>query len=226
MKPPALVRPYDLLVFDWDGTLVDSISSIVACTHRALEQVDAKPVADDTIRRTIGLGIREMVEQLVPGCDDDLFERICLAYRDHWFTGFGAAHQPFAGVAAMLTELGAAGYLLGIATAKSRRGLSTDLERTGLASHFHASRTVDEAPGKPHPGMLEGLIEELGTYADRTLMIGDTSHDLEMATNAGAASLGVLTGSHDHAELERAAPLALLDSVRELPAWLRSRGEQ
>jgi len=220
------VKPYDLLVFDWDGTLVDSIGSIIGCTHRALEQVGAEPVADETIRNTIGLGIREMVEALVPGCDDALFDSICLAYRDHWFGGFGAAHLPFAGVAGLLSELASADYLLAVATAKSRRGLDADLRRTGLAHHIHASRTVDEAPAKPHPGMLEGLIEELGTRPERTLMIGDTAHDLKMAANAGTAAIGVLSGSHDRPELERASPLALFESVRDLPAWLARRSAE
>ena len=215
------MKPYDLLVFDWDGTLVDSIGSIVGCTQVALRQVGAEPVPAATIRRAIGLGIREMVDALVPGCDDDLFERICVAYREHWFGGYGAAHQPFGGAAEVLAELNEAGYLLGVATAKGRRGLDSELERTGLDLHIHASRTVDEAPPKPHPAMLEGLIDELGAMPERTLMIGDTAHDLKMAASAGTAGLGVLSGSHERAELERATPLALLDSVRDLPAWLR-----
>ena len=218
------MRPYDLLVFDWDGTLVDSIASIVGCTQVALEQVGAAPVPDETIRRTIGLGIRDMVDALIPGCDDAMFEQVCLAYREHWFGGFGAAHEPFGGAAATLAELAAAGYLLAIATAKGRRGLDAELARTGLEVHIHASRTVDEAPPKPHPGMLEDLIEELGARADRTLMIGDTAHDLEMAVNAKTAGLGVLTGSHEREDLERAEAVALLDSVRDLPRWLRARG--
>lgn len=216
-------RPYDLLVFDWDGTLVDSIASIVECTQRAIDEVGATPVANDAIRRTIGLGIREMVDELVPGCDDELFERVCLAYRDHWFAGLGIAHHPFTGVAGVLDELAAADYLLSVATAKSRRGLEADLNRTGLAGYFQASRTVDEAPGKPNPGMLEGLMDELGARPSRTLMIGDTTHDLEMAVNAGTAGLGVLSGSQTRTQLEQAAPLALLESVRDLPAWLSLR---
>lgn len=217
------MRPYDLLVFDWDGTLVDSISSIVECTKRALRDVGAPGVADDIIRRTIGLGIREMVDELVPGCDDPFFERICLAYRDYWFSAFGTHHQPFAGTDELLDELGAAGYLLGVATAKSRRGLEADFKRTALGRHFHASRTVDEAPPKPHPAMLEGLIDELGARAERTLMIGDTAHDLEMAANADTAAVGVLGGSHEREELETAAPLEILDGVLDLRAWLGSR---
>lgn len=214
------MKPYDLLVFDWDGTLVDSIASIVECTQRALAQVGVPPVADRVIRRTIGLGIREMVDEIVPGCDDALFERICLAYRDHWFAGLGAAHRAFNGVDELLRRLAEDEYLLGVATAKSRRGLEADFERTGLGRHFHASRTVDEAPAKPHPGMLESLMEDLGSRPRRTLMIGDTAHDLEMAGHAGTAALGVLTGSHDRGQLLAAEPLAVLDSVRELPTWL------
>ncbi|MCZ6726537.1 MAG: HAD-IA family hydrolase [Acidobacteria bacterium] len=217
------MRPYDLLVFDWDGTLVDSISSIVECTQHALREAGAPAVADDTIRRTIGLGIREMVDELVPGCDDALFEHICLAYRDQWFSAVGTQHQPFAGTDELLAGLGARGYLLGVASAKSRRGLETDFVRTALGRHFHASRTVDEAPPKPHPGMLEGLIDQLGSRVERTLMIGDTAHDLEMAANAGTAAVGILGGSHDREQLEMAAPLVVLDCVLDLSAWLGSR---
>jgi len=214
------VRGYDLVVFDWDGTLVDSISSIVGCTQRALADVGAPKVADSAIRRTIGLGIREMVDSLVPGCDDALFERICVAYREHWFSTFGARHQPFPGVGKLLTGLAKDGYLLSVATAKSRRGLAEDFERTGLGAHFHASRTVDESPAKPHPGMLESLIEEFGVRRQRTVMIGDTAHDLEMAVNAGTAGIGVLGGSHGAEQLEAVAHQAILANACELADWL------
>jgi len=218
------MRPYDLLVFDWDGTLVDSISSIVECTQDALADVGATPVDDARVRHTIGLGIREMIDSLVPECDDELFDRICRAYRDRWFSALGSRHEPFEGVGLLLEELAAEDYLLGVATAKSRRGLQTDFARTLLGSHFHATRTVDEAPAKPHPGMLEGLIEELGTRPERTLMIGDTAHDLEMAANAGAVGLGVLGGSHDRERLARAPHRAILDGVHQLSGWLSSAG--
>lgn len=218
------MRPYDLVVFDWDGTLVDSIASIVDCTQRALADVGAPAVEDAQVRQAIGLGIREMIDGLIPGCDDELFDSVCLAYREHWFSALGAQHQPFDGVASLLTELSANDYLLAVATAKSRRGLQADLERTGLGDHFHATRTVDEAPAKPHPGMLEGIIEELGTNTDRTLMIGDTAHDLEMAANAGTDGLGVLGGSHDRESLSRAPSAGILESVSRLPAWLAARG--
>jgi phosphoglycolate phosphatase len=214
------MRPYDLLVFDWDGTLVDSIGSIVGCTERALADVGAAPAGEAAIRRTIGLGIRDMIEALVPGCDDALFLAICEAYRGHWLADFGSRHQPFAGVDTLLGELAAEGYLLAVATAKSRRGLMRDLERTGLGRHFLASRTVDEAPPKPHPGMLEGLVDELGVRSERTLMIGDTAHDLQMAANAGTEAVAVLGGSQERDELAAAPHLAILAGAFELPGWL------
>lgn len=218
------MRHFDLLVFDWDGTLVDSIGSIVACTRRALEAAGAEGARVEAIRSTIGLGIREMMEAIVPGCDDALFERICVAYRQLWFSGYGARHRPFDGVDRFLQQLSAAGYLLAVATAKSRRGLEADFDRTGLGRHFVASRTVDEAPPKPHPAMLESLMAELGTTPDRSLMIGDTAHDLEMAAGAGVPGVGVLSGSHDRPRLSAAAPEAIFDSVLELTGWL-PRGE-
>lgn len=214
------MRPYDLLVFDWDGTLVDSIGSIVGCTERALAEVGAPPVTEAAIRRTIGLGIRDMIEELVPGCDDALFIAICKAYRDHWRGHYGGLHQPFGGVQTLLEELATEGYLLAVATAKSRRGLAADLERTGLGHHFVASRTVDEAPPKPHPGMIEGLVDELGVRFERTLMIGDTAHDLQMAANAGTAAVAVLGGSQGREQLAAVPHLATLAGVGELPAWL------
>lgn len=214
------MKSYDLLVFDWDGTLVDSIGSIVGCSQQAFADVGLAPVPAAKIRRTIGLGIREMIDELVPGCDDALFVRICEAYRQHWFTVFSLRHAPFAGVDSLLERLAAEGYLLGIATAKGRRGLQAELDRTGLGAYIHSSRTVDEAPAKPHPAMLESLMEELGTRPERTLMIGDTAHDLEMAANAGVPGLGVLGGSHTREQLNHAPHLAILDGVLKMPAWL------
>jgi phosphoglycolate phosphatase-like HAD superfamily hydrolase len=142
------------------------------------------------------------------------------AYRGHWLADFGSRHQPFAGVDTLLGELAAEGYLLAVATAKSRRGLTRDLERTGLGRHFVASRTVDEAPPKPHPGMLEGLVDELGVRSERTLMIGDTAHDLQMAANAGTEAVAVLGGSQERDELAAAPHLAILAGAFELPGWL------
>ncbi len=218
------MKRFELLIFDWDGTIVDSIGSIVDCTALALEDCGVEGSDRAVIRGAIGLGIREMMETIVPGCDDDLFERICLAYRERWFGGFGTRHRPFEGVAELLTALRSDGYLLAVATAKSRRGLRADFERTRLGPCFHDSRTVDEAPAKPHPGMVESLVFELGVTPGRTLVIGDTTHDLEMAGNAGVSGVGVLTGSHGREDFEQVRHEAILESVVDLPGWLAQGG--
>jgi phosphoglycolate phosphatase len=212
---------YRLLVFDWDGTLMDSIATIVACTRAAIADVGLEPGSDEEVRAAVGLGLRECMERLHPGCAEHLYQPLVERYRERWLAEYKDHPVLFSGAAEVVRELAGAGYLLGVATAKGRRGLVRELDRTGLAPLFAATRTVDEAPSKPHPGMLLGLMEETGVGADETLMIGDTQWDLEMARNAGCAGVGVLTGSHGRAELDGLA-LACLESVCELPAWLGS----
>ena len=212
-------REFRLLVFDWDGTLMDSIATIVACTQAAIVDVGLEPPSTQDVRAAVGLGLRESMERFYPGLEEALYPPLVESYRRLWLAEYKECPVLIEGAESAVRELAAAGYLLGVATAKGRRGLDRELERTGLAPFFHATRTVDEAPSKPHPGMLLGLMEELGVAPDETLMIGDTLWDLEMARNAGCAGLGVLTGSHGCEELERLA-LACLPSVREIPAWL------
>ena len=137
-----------LLVFDWDGTLMDSIGTIVACTQAVIRELELGELPEQTIRGTIGLGLRETVEVLVPGCDDALFETIIEAYRRHWYLTFRDTPMLFAGVEAMLRDLSEEGYLLAVATGKSRRGLDFSLEQTGLGGLFHSTRTADEAFSK------------------------------------------------------------------------------
>ncbi len=216
-------RGYQLVVFDWDGTLLDSVASIVACTEHTLAELELPPPVPGAIRTALGLGLRETVEAFCPGCDQDTFNRIVEVYRRHWLTDF--CHRPvlFDGVERALVELARSGRLLAVATAKGRRGLDLDLERTGLADRFAATRTVDEARSKPHPEMLLGLLDELGVGANETVMVGDTTHDLMMAHNAGVAAVAVTTGSHGRAALDAARPLACLEAVTELPGWLAGR---
>lgn len=217
-------RPYDLLVFDWDGTIVDSISAIVECTRVTLDEMDLAHVEEATIRGAIGLGLRETIELFDPGCPEERFGRILETYRRHWVATYHRRLGAFAGIRPLLAELETAGYLLAVATAKSRAGLSRDFEATGLGPFFHASRTMDEAPSKPHPDMLESLLAELGVRPGRALMIGDTVHDLQMAANAGVPGVGVTTGSHTAEQLATAGPLAVLERATELSRWLRSQG--
>lgn len=215
---------FRLLVFDWDGTLMDSIATIVACTQAAVVDIGLQPRPDDVVRSAIGLGLRDSMERFYPGFDEQLYEPLVESYRRHWIGSFRDQPFLFEGAQRTIEALSREGYYLGVATAKSRRGLERELERTGLSPLFHGTRTVDEAPGKPHPGMLLGLMEDLRVAAAETLMIGDTRWDLEMARNAGAHGLGVLTGSHPRAELEECRPLACLESVRQVPDWLKARG--
>lgn len=217
-------RRFRLLVFDWDGTLMDSIATIVACTQAAIREVGLEARPDEEVRATVGLGLRETMERFFPGLADAHYQPLVESYRRRWLEEFKECPMLFPGAADALRDLAGAGYLLAVATAKGRRGLERELERTGLAPLFHATRTVDEAPSKPHPGMLLGLMEELGVEAAETLMIGDTAWDLEMARNASCAGVGVLTGGHSRRDLERLA-LACLDSVCDVPGWLGDRLE-
>ena len=216
-------HPTRLLVFDWDGTLLDSIGSIVACVQATLEALGEPAAEDRVIRASIGLGLRETVEMFCPGCEDNLFDRIVEVYRELWVESFSKTPLLFPRVPEMLEQLEDRGFLLAIATAKSRSGLRHDLERAGVGRFFQSTRTIDEAPSKPNPGMLLGILDELGVVASESMMIGDTIHDLAMAENAGMPSVAVLSGCQDRATLEPWSPQTCLDSVAELIPWLDDR---
>jgi phosphoglycolate phosphatase len=208
------------LVFDWDGTLMDSVAAIVACMQQAAADLDLPPLAEERIRRTLGLGLKDCMVALGLADEEALWERLAERYRHHWFAGYRERPLLFPGAEQALLRLAAEGYLLAVATGKSRRGLDRDLESTGLAALFHATRTADEARSKPHPQMLLDLMGELGAPPGATLMVGDTTFDLEMAAAAGAAAVAVESGGHAREELLRLAPLACLATVVELPPWL------
>lgn len=215
--------PYDLIVFDWDGTLLDSVGSIVACMRRAADELGITSVSDEAVRGTIGLGLADAAAQLGFDASSESAEALLAAYRKHWFATYREQPRAFAGAAEALAELGRAGYLLAIATGKSRRGLDHDLESTGLGGYFQATRTVDEAFSKPHPQMLLDLLDELGVRAERALMVGDTTHDLRMAAGAGTDAVAVTCGSHPARELEELAPQGCLADVTGLVRWLEQR---
>jgi phosphoglycolate phosphatase len=216
-------RPFELLVFDWDGTLMDSVATIVACTQAVIADLGLSELPAATIRGTVGLGLRETMEVLAPGCDDALFGKVLECYRKHWFASYRDRPVLFEGVHEMLGHLAESGYLLAVATGKSRRGLDYALAQTGLAGLFHATRTADEAFSKPHPQMLLDLLDELGVAPRQAVMIGDSTYDLEMARSARTGAVGVCSGSHRREELERCEPLTCLDGVVEVPGWLEER---
>ncbi len=219
------MRPFDpndfrLLVFDWDGTLMDSIGPIVACTQAVFQDLGLEGIEEEKIRGTIGLGLRESIDYLVPGCTDEIYQNVLERYRHHWVATYRDRPVMFAGVESMLHDLAREGWLLSVATGKSRRGLNHVLDQTGLRDVFHSTRTVDEAFSKPHPKMVLDILDDLGVAPREALVIGDTTFDLEMARSAGSAAVGVCSGGHCREELVSFGPLTCLDRVVELPAWL------
>jgi phosphoglycolate phosphatase len=212
-------KQFDLIVFDWDGTLMDSAGFIVAAIQAACSDLQlAIPSAQDS-RQIIGLGLNEALVRLLPHLPEAEYPRLVERYRHHYL-GQDERIPLFAGAEDVVREMHDAGFLLGVATGKSRRGLDRALSHTGLGAYFHGTRCADECFSKPHPEMLEQLMDELGARPDRTLMVGDTSHDLQMANNAAVKALAVSYGAHDKAHLLEHAPMACVDSVNELKAWL------
>lgn len=214
---------FKAVVFDWDGTLLDSIATIVACARAALEELALPVPSEATLRSTIGLGLRETIEALIPGCDEETYQAMVEAYRRHWWGTYAIRAPLIQGALEVLDHLAGAGYLLAVATGKSRAGLEADLERTRTGSLFAATRTVSEAASKPAPEMLLDLMRELGTRPTETLMVGDTAFDLQMALNAGCPAVGVTSGGHPAGELATFNPRAILDSIASLPRWLATR---
>lgn len=221
-RPPT-ANGVKLVVFDWDGTLLDSIATIVACARAALHDLALPAPPESTLRGTIGLGLRETVETLIPFCDETTYLAMVEAYRRHWWDTYSVRAPLIDGAAPALESLAREGYLLAVATGKSRAGLDADLERTGTGSLFAATRTVSEAASKPAPQMLVDLMQELGTHPEETLMVGDTAFDLQMAASAGCPAVGVTSGGHPIDELLPLEPIAILDSVASLPSWLTNR---
>ena len=217
-----LPREVRLIVFDWDGTLMDSEAQIVSCLRAVVGDLSLEPLDDATLRNVIGLGLREAIDALVPGRDEEFYQAFITRYRSHWFNSGGS--RLFSGVGDMLDAFRRQRLLLGVATGKSRRGLDRVLGETGLASCFDATRCADEAPSKPHPQMLVDLMEQLAVAPSQTIMVGDTEYDMEMATNAGAAKVAVTTGVHSERRLSRHAPLVCLGRVSDLPAWMSNSG--
>lgn len=210
---------YELLVFDWDGTLIDSAGAIVSCIQSACRDLGL-PVPDDArASHVIGLGLQDALAYAVPGLAPEDYGRVVERYRAH-FLQRDAQIPLFRGAEAMLADLRDRGHVLAIATGKSRAGLARALDNTGLRPLFAASRCADQCSPKPAPDMLLELMAELGTSDVNTLMIGDTVHDLKMAAQAGVPAVAVSYGAHAGADLAALAPLACLDSIDQLTSWL------
>jgi len=211
---------FELLIFDWDGTLMDSEARIVASVEAAVEDLGLTSPGRDAIRNIIGLGLREAVHTLFPDGGDHLHLDIAERYRAHFFASSETPALLFEGAREVIETLHGVGYLLAVATGKGRSGLNHALETTGLGDFFHATRTADETFSKPHPEMLHEILDVLGVPARQALMIGDTEYDLQMAANARMPSLGVDYGVHERERLLKFHPLACLNRITEIPPWL------
>lgn len=214
-RPPR----FDLIAFDWDGTLYDSTRLIVRCIQAAVIDVGGAKPSENDAAWVIGLGLAEALARAAPDVPKEKYAELGARYRYHYLQ-----HQDdlvlFDGVLQMLDALRARDHKLAVATGKSRRGLNEALKSVALRDRFDASRTADETFGKPHPRMLLELMEELDVPAERTLMIGDTTHDLQLAMNAGVPCVAVSFGAHDHETFAEFKPLFVAHSTRELHDWL------
>lgn len=210
---------FDLIAFDWDGTLYDSTRLIVRCIQAAVIDVGGAKPSENDAAWVIGLGLAEALARAAPDVPKEKYAELGARYRYHYLQ-----HQDdlvlFDGVLQMIDALRARGHKLAVATGKSRRGLNEALKSVALRNRFDASRTADETFGKPHPRMLLELMEELEVPPERTLMIGDTTHDLQLALNAGCASVGVSYGAHEPESFDELKPLFVAHSVASLEAWL------
>jgi phosphoglycolate phosphatase len=221
--PSPRPRRFDLIAFDWDGTLYDSTAVIVRCIQRAVVDVGGAMPTERAAAYVIGMSLTQALAHAAPDVPEDKYAELGARYRFHY-----QQHQDdlslFDGVLPLLRDLKGRHHWLAVATGKSRRGLDDVLRTVELQGVFDGSRTADETAGKPHPRMLQELMREADADPQRTLMVGDTTHDLQMARNAGCASLGVSYGAHEPDAFHALGPLHVAHSVRDLHDWLLVHG--
>lgn len=209
-----------LLIFDWDGTLMDSQARIVNCLRAAIEDLNKEERNHEQLSNVIGLGFTEALLTLYPDDDDGFHQDFIERYRHYFLSADDTPSVMFDGVLTMLEDLHKHGYFLAIATGKGRYGLDMAIKENKVAHLFHASRCADETRSKPHPQMLEELIDYFGVEAQHALMIGDTEYDLQMANNANIHGLGVTYGVHNEQRIRECNPVASLSSTQDLHSWL------
>lgn len=213
-------KRYDLIVFDWDGTVMDSTAIIAGSIQSACRDLDLTVPDDAAARHVIGLGLMQALRHAVPDASEEMYDPLVARYRHH-FTAQSEAIPLFEGARETIIELHEAGYSLGVATGKNTAGLQRALASCGMTRYFHATRTAEQTHSKPNPTMLFELMEEMDVSADRTLMVGDTTHDLLLAQNAGVDVVAVAFGAHPAEQLLALKPLALMDDFAQLRAWFR-----
>ncbi|MDX1454137.1 MAG: HAD-IA family hydrolase [Gammaproteobacteria bacterium] len=213
-------KRFDLIIFDWDGTLMDSAAHIVEAIRAAAADVGVTVPTPEAARHVIGLGLQDAIAMALPDLPQDRYDELVASYRHHFFTTAIQRQRLFAGVEELLVSLREQRYWLAVATGKGRAGLDRSLEETALGRYFVTSRTADETASKPDPKMLHEILFELDVVPERALMVGDTSYDLEMAARARVPSVGVTGGAHAIEHLLPHQPRTILDDIRELETWL------
>ncbi len=213
-------KRYDLIVFDWDGTVVDSTAVIVNSIQSACRDLGLPVPSDEAARHVIGMGLQQALQHAVPSAPAELLPQLVERYRHHYFAQDDDITL-FDGARDTIDSLHEAGYLLAVATGKSRKGLERSMHTSGMDGYFHATRTADQTFSKPHPAMLLEIMDELGIDPARVLMVGDTTHDLQMALNAGVDAVGMAHGAHPADQLLELKPLALLQDFAGFRSWFR-----
>ena len=215
---------YSLLVFDWDGTLIDSKVQIVNCMQATIDSLKLEARSDEQISNIIGLGLEEAIISLYPDLSQSTVKQCAQAYREYFLTKDKTPSPLFEGVTEVLTSLRETGYELAIATGKSRRGLDKGLVDTNLEAYFPITRCADETRSKPHPQMLEEILVDYNTDASKALMIGDSEYDLQLANNTKVDALAVSYGVHGLMRLLKQDPAGFIDDINQLPQWLIDHG--
>jgi len=218
----AILKKYKLLVFDWDGTLMDSEARIVACLRAVIADLQLPEMEIRPLRNIIGLGLKEAVLALYPDASEEFVKSFIERYRYHFLSDNHQSAVMFPGAREVLNRLYQFGYLLAIATGKGRAGLERSLDETGSKGFFHATRCADESLSKPHPQMLLDIMAILDVEPSQTLMIGDTEYDMQMAQQAGTGALAVTYGVHERERLLSYKPLACLNNIAEMLPWLET----
>lgn len=219
------MNKYSLLVFDWDGTLIDSKAQIVNCMQATIVSLELEARTDKQISDIIGLGLEEAIRVLYPEVEAKIVQQAAQAYREHYLTKDKTPSPLFDGVKEVLDTLKELGYDLAIATGKSRRGLDKGLIDTGLEAYFPITRCADETRSKPHPQMLEEILVDCNTDANKTLMIGDSEYDLQLANNTKVDGFAVSYGVHGLMRLLKQDPVGFIDDIKQLPQWLADHAQ-
>lgn len=213
-------KKYDLIIFDWDGTIIDSQAHIITSMKNAVAEEGLALVEDEQIRHIIGLSLNSAIQTLYPNIEDISVQRIADNYRRHFFADANGSSELFQGVHEIIQDLHASGYYLAVATGKGRHGLDLALHKTGLQPYFHITRCADETRSKPDPMMLDEILTDLDLDPRQAIMVGDTSYDMDMAGNINMDCIAVTYGMHDKQHLQNSHPTHVIDSISQLSQFV------